>query len=51
MVQNSGFCDLSGKVLVDQMIEHVYRIEQGKIKSMEIRGLEVREGEEDSRGD
>jgi len=30
-------CDLSGKVLVDQMIEHVYRIEDGLIQSMEIR--------------
>jgi hypothetical protein len=30
-------CDLNGKVLLDQMIEHVYRIEDGLIQSMEIR--------------
>jgi ketosteroid isomerase-like protein len=29
--------DLSGKVLLDQMVEHVYRIEDGLIRSMEIR--------------
>jgi len=29
--------DLSGKVLVDQMVEHVYRIEDGLIRNMEIR--------------
>ena len=34
-------CDLSGKVLLDQMIEHVYLIEDGLIQSMEIREVEV----------
>ena len=31
--------ELSGKVLVDQLIEHVYRVEDGLIRSMEIREL------------
>jgi ketosteroid isomerase-like protein len=31
--------DLSGKVLLDQMVEHVYRIEDGLILSMEIREM------------
>ncbi len=30
-------CDLTGKVLVDQMVEHIYAIENGLIRSMEIR--------------
>jgi hypothetical protein len=30
--------DLAGKVLVDQVIEHVYDIRDGLIRSMEIRG-------------
>jgi ketosteroid isomerase-like protein len=29
--------ELSGKVLLDQMVEHVYSIEDGLIRSMEIR--------------
>lgn len=29
--------DLSGKVLLDQMVEHVYRVEDGLIREMEIR--------------
>lgn len=29
--------DLGGKVLLDQMVEHVYRIEDGLIREMEIR--------------
>jgi ketosteroid isomerase-like protein len=29
--------DKSGKLLVDQMIEHVYEIRSGRIQSMEIR--------------
>ena len=29
--------ELNGKVLLDQMIEHVYRVEDGLIRSMEIR--------------
>jgi hypothetical protein len=31
--------ELSGKVLLDQMIEHVYRVEDGLIRNMEIREL------------
>jgi ketosteroid isomerase-like protein len=31
--------ELSGKVLLDQQIEHVYRVEDGLIRSMEIREL------------
>jgi ketosteroid isomerase-like protein len=31
--------ELSGKLLLDQMVEHVYRIEDGLIRSMEIREL------------
>ena len=31
--------DLSGKVLLDQMVEHVYQIEDGLILSMEIREM------------
>jgi ketosteroid isomerase-like protein len=33
--------DLSGKLLVDQMVEHVYLIEEGLIRSMEIREIEA----------
>lgn len=29
--------DLSGKVLLDRMVEHVYSVERGLIRSMEIR--------------
>lgn len=29
--------DMSGALLVDQMIEHVYRVDDGLIRSMEIR--------------
>jgi ketosteroid isomerase-like protein len=29
--------DMSGKLLVDQMIQHVYQIQDGLIRSMEIR--------------
>jgi hypothetical protein len=29
--------DLSGKMLVDRMVEHVYSVEDGLIRSMEIR--------------
>ena len=32
--------DLDGEVLVDQMVEHVYRIEDGLIQSMEIQASE-----------
>ena len=32
--------DLSGAVLVDQMVEHVYRIEDGLIREMRIRNAE-----------
>jgi ketosteroid isomerase-like protein len=32
--------DLAGKTLVDQMIEHVYRIRNGLIENMEIRNPE-----------
>jgi hypothetical protein len=32
-------CDLSGKVLADQMVQHVYSIEEGLIQRMEIRNL------------
>jgi hypothetical protein len=39
--------DLEGKVLVDQMVTHVYRLENGLIRSMEIQGLEIRDGEEE----
>jgi ketosteroid isomerase-like protein len=31
--------ELSGKILLDQMIEHVYRVEDGLIRNMEIREL------------
>ncbi|MGA9773456.1 MAG: nuclear transport factor 2 family protein [Blastocatellia bacterium] len=30
-------CDLTGNVIRDEMVEHVYLIEDGLIKSMEIR--------------
>lgn len=30
--------DMSGKLLVDHVIQHVYKIENGLIQSMEIRG-------------
>jgi ketosteroid isomerase-like protein len=29
--------ELSGKLLLDQMVEHVYHVEDGRIRSMEIR--------------
>jgi len=32
-------CDLSGKVLMDHLIGHVYRIEDGLIRNMEIREI------------
>jgi hypothetical protein len=32
-------CDLNGNVLLDHLVEHVYRIEDGLIVSMEIREL------------
>ena len=32
--------DLSGAVLVDQMVEHVYRIEDGLIREMRIRNAD-----------
>ena len=31
--------DLAGQTLVDQMIEHVYSVEDGLIRRMDIRGL------------
>ena len=31
--------DLSGKLLVDQLVEHVYRVEDGLIRAMEIQEL------------
>jgi ketosteroid isomerase-like protein len=31
--------ELSGKLLLDQQIEHVYRVDDGLIRSMEIREL------------
>ena len=34
--------DLDGTVLLDQMVEHVYRIEDGLIQSMEIQASELR---------
>jgi hypothetical protein len=34
--------DLKGTILLDQLIEHVYRIENGLIQSMEIRELAAR---------
>ena len=34
--------DLEGKVLVDQMVDHVYRIENGLIRRMEIRDCKVK---------
>jgi ketosteroid isomerase-like protein len=40
-------CDLRGKVLMDHLIGHIYRIEDGLIQSMEIRELEIREIEAD----
>ena len=36
--------ELSGKVLVDQMIEHIYTIEDGLIRRMEIHKLDASEG-------
>jgi ketosteroid isomerase-like protein len=30
-------CDLSGKVLLDRMVEHVYTLKDGLIQSMDIR--------------
>ena len=36
--------DLDGKVLVDQLVEHVYRIEDGLIRNMEIRDVQIRTG-------
>jgi hypothetical protein len=32
--------DLAGNILVDQMIEHVYTIENGLIRTMEIRQVD-----------
>jgi hypothetical protein len=32
--------DLAGKVLVDQMIDHIYTFKDGLIREMEIRKLE-----------
>jgi len=37
--------DLEGKVLVDQMVNHVYTFEDGLIRTMQIRGTEIRDGE------
>ena len=34
--------ELGGKLLLDQMVEHVYRVEDGLIQSMEIRELAAR---------
>jgi len=31
-------CDKSGKLVVDQMVQHVYEFRDGLIQSMEIRG-------------
>jgi len=39
--------DLDGKVLIDQMVTHVYHMEDGLIRRMEIRGLEIRDAEEE----
>jgi len=39
--------DLEGKVLVDQMVTHVYNLEDGLIRRMEIREIEIRDGEEE----
>lgn len=30
-------CDLAGNVLVDQIVQHVYRIQEGLIRRMDIR--------------
>jgi ketosteroid isomerase-like protein len=38
--------DLHGKVLVDQMAEHVYQFQDGYIRRMEIRSSQPRAGEE-----
>jgi hypothetical protein len=34
--------DLTGKLLSDRMVEHVYFLENGLIRSMEIRSMEIR---------
>ncbi|KAM3114136.1 hypothetical protein [Phormidesmis sp. 146-33] len=33
-------CDLDGNVIVDQRVQHVYAIEQGLIKRMEIQSID-----------
>ncbi|KAM3099872.1 hypothetical protein ACKFKF_13580 [Phormidesmis sp. 146-12] len=33
-------CDLDGNVIVDQRVQHVYVIEQGLIKRMEIQSID-----------
>ena len=38
--------DLSGKVLVDQTVEHLYQFQDGYIRRMEIRRSQPRAGEE-----
>lgn len=35
--------DLNGNVIVDQMIQHLYAIEQGLIKRMDIKPIDRRE--------
>jgi len=39
--------DLEGKVLVDQMVTHVYTLKDGLIQGMEIRSPEIRDSEEE----
>jgi SnoaL-like domain len=39
--------DLEGKVLVDQMVTHVYTLEDRLIRRMEIRSPEIRDSEEE----
>jgi hypothetical protein len=39
--------DLEGKVLMDQMVTHVYSLEDGLIRRMEIRSPEIRDSEEE----
>jgi hypothetical protein len=38
--------DLSGKVLVDQTVDHVYQLQDGYIRRMEIRSSQHPAGEE-----
>ncbi len=33
-------CDLDGNVIVDQRVQHVYAIEHGLIKRMEIHSID-----------